>query len=286
VRYGLVETEKAQFPVSALCAVLRVSRSGYYAWKRRPRSARAVANEDLALRIRATFRTSRCNYGSPRLYRELRAQGVAAGRHRIARLMREHGLAARLRRRFCVTTQSGHSLPVAPNLVRRNFQASGPNRLWASDVTFIATVEGWHYLAVVLDLYSRRVVGWACGAHNDEALVVRALRMALEHRRPPRGLVHHSDRGTTYAAGGYQGLLRQHGITCSMSRKGDCWDNAPVESFFSTLKTEAIGSRVLPASQLTSHLFDYIECFYNPTRRHSSIGFLSPAEFEKVSART
>jgi len=279
-----VNTEKAHFPVSVLCAVLRVSRSGYYAWEKRPQSARAIANQELALRIRAAFRTSRCSYGSPRLHRELRAQGVAAGRHRVARLMREHGLAARLRRRFCVTTQSGHAMPVAPNLVRRNFQASGPNRLWASDVTFIATQEGWHYLAVVLDLYSRRVVGWASGAHNDEALVVRALRMALEHRRPPRGLVHHSDRGTTYAAWGYQDLLRRHGIACSMSRKGDCWDNAPVESFFSTLKTEAIRSRVLPVAQVASYLFDYIECFYNPTLRHSSVGFLSPAEFEKVSA--
>jgi len=281
-----VRAEKAKFPVGALCAVLRVSRSGYYAWEGRSQSARALANQDLALRIRATFRAYRCSYGSPRLYREFRAQGVTAGRHRIARLMREHGLVARVRRRFCVTTQSGHSLPVARNLLRRKFQVSAPNQVWASDVTFIATTEGWRYLAVVLDLHSRRVVGWALGAHNDEQLVLKALRVALQHRQPPRGLMHHSDRGTTYAAGTYQDTLRAHGIICSMSRKGNCWDNAPVESFFSTLKTEEIRSRVLPASQLSSLLFDYIECFYNRTRRHSSLGFLSPAEFEKLSVRT
>jgi len=228
------------------------------------------------------FEESRHRYGSPRIHAELRAKGRIVGRHRIARVMRAQRLKARERRRFVTTTDSGHQLPVAPNLLRRNFEASAPNQVWAGDVTFISTAEGWLYLAVLIDLFSRRVVGWAMSEKNDEALTLTALQMAIDQRTPPAGLIHHTDRGTTYASTEYQDLLHRTGLRCSMSRRGNCLDNAVAESFFSTLKTECTARMTFPSRVAARRVVvDYVAGFYNPTRRHSTIGFLSPMEFER-----
>ena len=264
-----------------LCRVLNVRRSGFYAWRARPESERARVDKQLAVEVRSAFLENRRSYGSPRIHVELRAKGRTVGRHRIARLMRVQRLQARKRRRFVTTTDSAHECPVAPNLVRRNFEASVPNQVWAGDVTFIPTAEGWLYLAMLLDLFSRRVVGWAMSDKNDEALTVTALQMAIDQRDPPAGLIHHTDRGTTYASTEYQDLLRTRGLKCSMSRKGNCLDNAVAESFLSTLKTECTAAMTFPSREAARRaVFDYVAGFYNPTRRHSTIGYLSPMEFE------
>jgi transposase InsO family protein len=282
VRFAFIEAEKARYSVRTLCRLLGVTRSGFYAWCKRDESPRAIANRRLGVEIRSAFEANRRAYGSPRIYHELRAAGGSAGRHRIARLMRQHGLQARRKRRFIATTDSRHDRRVARNLVRREFEVAQPNRVWAGDVTFIPTSDGWLYLAVLLDLCSRRVVGWAMSARNDESLVLDALRMALEQRCPAPGLVVHSDRGTTYAGGGYQAALSRAGARCSMSRRGNCWDNAVVESFFSSLKTEtAIGQSFASRALARQLVFDYIECFYNRTRRHSTLDYLSPESYEQ-----
>jgi putative transposase len=276
VRFAFIDAKKASFPVSILCHVLRVRRSGYYAWRSRGESKRATANRLLAIEVRAVFAEHKGRYGSPRVSRVLRA-----GRHRVARLMREQHLWARSRRRFCRTTDSRHSLPTPANLLGRDFRASEPDRVWAGDVTYIPTGEGWLYLAVLLDLYSRRVVGWSMSERNDERLTLAALEMALDQRQPESGLIHHSDRGTTYAAGTYQDVLRQHGITTSMSRKGNCLDNAVVESFFSTLDFECAGGQPFRSrSTARRSITDYLLGYYNPTRLHSYLGYRSPMEFE------
>ena len=273
--------EKATYPVAMLCRLLEVRRSGFYAWRTRPESERARVDRRLALEVRSTFETYKRRYGSPRIYAELRATGRAVGRHRIARVMRVQKLQARKRRRFVATTDSAHSLPVAPNLIRRNFEAAAPNQVWVGDVTFLSTSEGWLYLAVLIDLFSRRIVGWAMSDKNDEALTTAALQMAVDQRNPPAGLIHHTDRGTTYASTEYQDLLRRNGLRCSMSRKGNCLDNAVAESFFSTLKTECTAAMFFPSRQAArSAVLEYVAGFYNPTRRHSTIGYLSPMEYE------
>jgi transposase InsO family protein len=286
VKFGFIQAEKAHYPVALLCRVLGVSRAGYYAWEGREASARQKANAALAERIRRVHQQSRCNYGSPRVHAELKAQGEHVGRHRVARLMREEGLRARRRRRFVRTTDSKHGLPVAPNVLARDFRPPGPNRVWATDITYVPTREGWLYLAVVMDLFSRRIIGWAMGECIDRHLVLVALDMALKGRRPPEGLLHHSDRGSQYASEDYQRALAARGIRCSMSRKGNCWDNAVVESFFSTLKTELV-HRVdfLTRAAAKSALFEFIEVFYNRKRRHSSLGYVSPAEFELAASQ-
>jgi putative transposase len=265
--------------------VLEVRTSGYYAWASREESETAVENRRLGLDVGAVFYEKRGRYGSPRIHRELRTRGIHVCRHRVARLMREQRLCARPRRRFVKTTDSKHRLPIFRNVLARNFTAPAPNQVWVADVTFIPTCEGWLYFAVVLDLYSRRVVGWALSKHNDEALTLAALKMALDQRRPKPGLIHHSDRGTTYASGTYQDVLRQRGIVCSMSRKGNCWDNAVAESFFSTLDIECGTQQAFP-SRAAAHraVTEYLLSFYNPTRLHSTLGYLSPMEFER-SAR-
>jgi len=284
VRFAFIEAKKAEYPVSVLCRVLWVERSGFYAWRSREESNHAVDDRRLAIEVRAAFEESKRRYGSPRVYRVLRRQGVKVGRHRVARLMRDQKLQARRRRKFVATTNSKHSMPTPPNIVRRHFEVEEPDRVWAGDVTYLPTGEGWLFLAVLLDLYSRRVVGWALSEHNDEALTLSALEMALDQRRPASGLVHHSDRGTTYASGEYQDVLARHGLVCSMSRKGDCWDNAVVESFFSTLDIEC--AREQPFStrrHARREVSDYILSFYNPTRLHSYLGYRSPMEFERAA---
>jgi transposase InsO family protein len=265
-----------------MCRLLKVARSGYYAWLTRPECERARVDKQLAVEVRSAFEESKGRYGSPRLHAELRAKGRRVGRHRIARVMRAQQLQARKRRRFVTTTNSAHQQPVAPNLVQRNFEASAPNQVWAGDVTFIDTAEGWLYLAVLVDLFSRRLVGWATSERNDEALTLKALRMAIDQRSPPRGLIHHTDRGTTYASTEYQDLLRRAGMRCSMSRRGNCLDNAVAESFFSTFKTEC-ARQTFPSRDAARRVaFEYIAGFYNPTRRHSKNGYVSPMEYEKA----
>jgi transposase InsO family protein len=285
VRFALIDAKKAEYPIAMLCRVLRVRRSGFYAWLGRDnRSARAQADQQIGLVVRAVFQEHKSRYGSPRIHHELRKRGKRVCRHRIARLMREQELRARPRRNFVRTTNSTHSLPTAPNLLARNFKVEAPDRVWAGDVTYLPTREGWFYLAVLLDLYSRRVVGWALSERNDEALTLSALQRALEQRQPAPGLVHHSDRGTTYASGTYQDVLAQHAIVCSMSRKGNCWDNAVVESFFSTLDIECGNQETFPSrAEARRQVVEYILGFYNPTRLHSYLGYQSPMEFERAA---
>lgn len=241
----------------------------------------------LLTQIRTVYRKSRNRYGSPRVHAQLRSEGIRCSRKRVARLMRRDRLRARPRRRFKMTTQSGHSQAVAGNHLQRRFAVEALNSCWAADITYIWTEEGWLYLAVLLDLCSRRVIGWSTSDRLGEELTLRALDRALADRRPARGLLHHSDRGSQYASRAYRGRLAAWGIEASMSRRGDCWDNAPVESFFSSLKTELLAGRPVPSSrrQARSELFEYIEVFYNRQRRHSALGYLAPAEFEKNQVR-
>lgn len=273
--------QNVAFPVDAMCRVLGVTRSGFYAWKKRPKPDREKADARLAASVAAVHTRSRKTYGSPRVHEELKAQGVRVGRKRVERLMRENGLQGRRKRRFKRTTDSKHNGPIAPNLLARDFTETEPNRSWVTDVTAIATDEGWLYLAVMLDLFSRRVVGWATSSSNDTALALAALTLALRSRRPPPGLLHHSDRGSPYASADYRAKLRAHGARRSMSRKGDCWDNAVAESFFASLRAELVDDeRYATRYEAKVSIGDYIENFYNIERRHSHVGYLSPIEFE------
>jgi transposase InsO family protein len=282
VKFAFIAAEKATYPVTMLCRMLEVSRAGFYAAQGRAPSARARADTKLGVEIAAIHAESRQCYGSPRVQAELQARGHCPSRKRVARLMRQQGLAARRRRRFRVTTDSNHARPVATNVVARQFTTAVPNATWVTDITYIWTGEGWGYLAVILDLFSRLVVGWALSARLTQDLALEALGMALARRRPPRGLVHHSDRGSQYASAAYQTRLAQHGIQGSMSRRGNCWDNAVAESFFATLKVELV-HHVSWATRVGARadLFDYLEIFYNAQRRHSSLGYLSPLAFER-----
>jgi putative transposase len=281
VRFAFIDAEKALYPIDVLCAALEVSRSGYYAWKGRPPPARATADEQLGVEIAAIHRRSRGTYGSPRVHAELRAKNRRVSKKRVARVMREKKLAARRKRQFRRTTDSNHDSPIAPNVLERNFEQEAPNKAWVTDVTYIFTAEGWLYLAVMVDLFSRRVVGWATSDTNDRLLALDALYQALHARRPGAGLVHHSDRGSPYASEDYRKALRDRGITASMSRTGDCWDNAVAESFFATLKGELVDhERYATRAAAVASIGDYIERFYNPQRRHSHLGYVSPIEFE------
>ncbi len=286
MKFGFIQTEKATYPVRVLCRTLLVSTSGFYAWCRRGLSRRAQGDAALKVEIRAAHAASGKTYGSPRIHEDLKADGQYVGRKRVARLMREEGIEGQRKRRFRVTTDSRHSLPVAGNQLNRNFTASAPNKIWVTDITYIWTREGWTYLAAILDLFSRRVVGWSMDSHLDRTLALDALGMALRTRRPEAGLVHHSDRGVQYASADYQGQLRQRGIICSMSRKGDCWDNAVAESFFSTLKAELVHrTDYVSRSQARASVFEYIEAFYNGRRRHSALGYVSPVEHENAATQ-
>ena len=281
MRFRFIEAEKALYPVRLLCRCLAVSRSGYYAWRRRPLSVRVKRDARLRVEIAASHAASRRTYGSPRILRDLREEGHRVSRKRVARLMRELGLEGRRKRRFRATTDSRHRFPVAPNVLMRDFDVEAPNIAWVTDITYLATLEGWLYLAVILDLFSRRVVGYAMSERIDRALVLEALRKALVQRPGTRDLIHHSDRGSQYASHDYRDALDQAGITCSMSRRGDCWDNAVAESFFGTLKMELLYELPLQTRSATrSAVADYIETFYNVRRRHSSLGYRSPLEFE------
>jgi transposase InsO family protein len=263
---------------------MQVSSSGYYAFTARGPSARTVANEGLLAEIKEIHVESRGTYGSPRMYRELIARGRVVSPGRVERLMRNNGITARRKRRFKVTTDSKHNMPVADNTLDRGFAVERPDRKWAGDITYIWTREGWLFLAVILDLFSRRVVGWAMDHRIDRRLVLSALDMALTVRQPSEELLHHSDRGSQYASKDYRSRLEDAGITCSMSRKGDCWDNAVVESFFGTLKQELVHrSDFETRAEAKSAIFEYIEVFYNRWRRHSYLGYMSPAEFEAAA---
>jgi putative transposase len=280
VRLDFIEAEKAQYPVAVLCRALGVARSGLYARRTRPESRRARENRKLLAHIRDAHLASKRRYGSPRVYFELRDRGFRIGRNRVARLMRLDGIQARHRRRFVRTTHVDPGLPVAPNVLNRSFRPDRPNAVWAADITYVRTLQGWLYLAVIMDLYSRRIVGWASGARMGRELVLNALSQAVAKRGS--AAMHHSDRGSQYASWDYQRALRRLGVTCSMSRRGNCYDNAVVESFFSTLKTELVHRETFAdRRQAHSALFGYIELFYNGTRRHSSLGYVSPAEFER-----
>ncbi len=287
MRFAFIEAEKATYPVTVLCRVLRVSTSGFYAWLCRDPSEHTQGDEALIGEIVAAFHRGRGTYGSPRVHAELIARGIPVGRKRVARLMAEHGLYAAPKRRFRRTTDSSHSLPVAENVLDRHFDPGRANAVWASDLTYLWTAEGWLYLAVVLDLFSRRVVGWSTSKRLLPDLVTNALEMAVGRRLPPAQLLHHSDRGSQYASDAFQTLLARHGILCSMSRRGDCWDNAVVESFFGTLKTELIYQQPwMRRSELHVAIAEYIELFYNTERRHSYLGYLSPAGYEKEADKT
>lgn len=281
MRYRFIEDNRDEFSVAAMCRVLEVSESGYYAWRSRDESQRQGQNRKLLVEIKAIHQESDQTYGSPRVHRELKARGIQCSEKRVARLMREAGIRAKQARRFKVTTDSRHSLPVAENVLDRQFEPDQANRRWASDITYIWTQQGWLYLAVVLDLFSRRVVGWSMQPTLERTLVIDALKMALQRRCPGPGLLHHSDRGSQYASGDYQRLLREASIICSMSRRGNCWDNAPVESFFSTLKRERVyHRRYRSRAEARADVFAYIEVWYNRKRRHSSLGYVSPSEYE------
>lgn len=270
-----------------LCQVLNVSQSGYYAWRKREPSQRKREDEDLGKRIEDAYQNNRQVYGSPRIHAVLKEQGVHCARKRVARLMREQGINAKPRRRKMKTTDSQHNNPVAPNLLQRDFTADAPNTKWVADMTGIETREGWLYLAAIVDIYSRFVVGWAMGKERDEQLITFAAVMALERRRPGAGLLHHSDRGSQYTSQGYQMLLKAHGIAISMSRKGDCYDNALMESFFGTVKEECVEhQKYKTRAEARQSLFEYLEVFYNRQRKHSSLGYVSPATYEKMMGET
>jgi len=284
VRYSFIREHRKQFRVAALCRVLKVSASGYFAWLGRPESPRAAENRALMRCIKAAHAHSRRTYGRRRIHIQLQRDGIACSRNRVGRLMRSEGLCGLRRRKFKATTNARHSFPVAPNLLARNFTAAAPDQVWVSDITYLACAEGWEYLATVMDLHSRRIVGWAMQSTLERSLTLNALKMAIAQRRPAPGLIHHSDRGVQYACGDYQTVLNQQQMIPSMSRKGDCWDNAPKESFFGTLKCE-LGLHGLRPPREHAHrkVFEYIEVFYNRQRLHSSLGYLSPADFERQS---
>ena len=280
MKFAWIAAEKAVFRISEMCRALNVSLSGFYAWSRRPESAHTQRDRQLRVLVRTSFEASKHRYGSPRIHEDLLEQDVRVSRKRVIRLMQEENLKARARKRFKVTTMSDHDQPVAANLLDRQFTADAPNRRWVGDTTeFVIGESGKLYLAAILDLFSRFVVGWAVSAVNDRHLALNALTMALNRRCPDIGLLHHSDRGCTYASEDYQRRLDAHGITCSMSRTGNCYDNAVMEAFFSTVKSE-LADRFESCGHAKMELFEYLEVFYNQRRRHSTIGYVSPAVFE------
>lgn len=288
-RYAAITAHQARFPVRLMCRALGVSVGGYYGARQRPASARTQADERLRIHVRAAHAKSGRRYGAPRVRAVLKADGIATSEKRVARLMREDGLVARAKRRFVVTTDSRHREPIAPNLLARRFalaQHPAPDRAWVGDLTYIPTREGWLYLAVLLDLATRRVVGWATGATLDTALPLAALRRALAERRPPPGLIAHSDRGSQYAAREYRAVLAAHGAVQSMSRKGDCWDNAVAESFFSTLEHELLADHNFHSRHEAQRaIFEFIEVWYNRQRQHSTLGYVSPVQYERQLGR-
>jgi transposase InsO family protein len=284
VRYQFIKQHAGEFSVVRMCAVLRVSPSGYYAWARRSQSARARENEVLLSKIHEVHRTSRGAYGAHKTWRALRDRGIRCGRHRVARLRRAHGIEAKRRRRFRLTKRNYRHWPVAPNLVNQHFVTDRPDRVWMGDTTFIHTQAGTLYLAVLLDLYSRKVIGWAMAARHDETLAISAWTMALANRRPEVGLIHHTDQGGLYRSALYRGNILAQGARLSMSGKGNAYDNAVVESFFSSLKNELIHHQVFKTrDHARAAIFDYIEIFYNRQRLHASLNYTTPVAYESAN---
>ena len=286
MKYQFIEQYKQEFPVVVMCQVLEVSESGFYAWRKRPTCSHKREDAQLTQEIRQVFITHRGRYGSPRVHMELKDQRRSISRKRVARLMREAGLCAKAKRHRGVTTRRDVSHPVAPNSLNREFTATEPNQKWTTDITYIPTIQGWLYLAVILDVYWRAVVGWSMSASCDEELVANALHMATCRRRPGAGLLHHSDRGCQYTSHTYRQRLEQAGIVISMSRKGNCWDNAVTESFFGSLKEECVGNMIYPShEQARQSLFEYLEVYYNRQRRHSTLGYVSPFMYEQIGVQ-
>ncbi len=283
MRFQFIEDHREEYPVRRMCDVLEVSPSGYYAWRTRPPSAREMANRELIEEIETIFEESGETYGSPRVYWALRRQGRRCGRSRIERLMRLRGLKAKQTRRYKATTKRKRSHPVAPNVLKRDFEACRPNEKWLADITYIPTQEGWLYLAVIMDMYSRYIVGWAMSERMTEKLTLSALMMALKRRQPTPGLIHHSDQGSQYTGRAYQAMLERRGIQASMNGAGTWYDNAPMESFFGTLKSETVHHvTYCTRDEARGGLFSYIEMFYNRRRIHSALGYLAPEEYERI----
>ncbi len=281
--FAWVEERRQEYPVAVMCRTLGVSRSGYYARRERPPSAAAVRRAELAARIGEVHAGVKGRYGSPRVHAELTARGVACCVNTVAKVMRAGGIRARTSRRFVRTTDSRHALPVAPNVLGRDFTPAGPNESWCADFTYVPTLEGWLFLAIVVDLFSRRIVGWAMSATMTSRLVVDALGMAVSRRGSAAGVVAHSDRGSQYASGHYQRALGAEGMTCSMSGVGQCWDNAVVESTFGQLKRELVHHETYATrDEARASIFEYVEVFYNRVRRHSTLGYISPDEYERT----
>ncbi len=283
--FELVHAERASYPIALLCRVFGVSRSGYYRWSKAKPSKRDKANETLKHQVRAIYHEHKGRYGSPRVHRELKRRGQRVGRKRVARTMQQEGLVGYQPRRFRRTTDSRHGQRIAPNLLDRDFFAAAPNQAWVGDMTYIPTSDGWLYLAVLIDLFSRRVVGWALSDRIDTELALDALQMAIRARPIEAGLIHHTDRDSRYASDDYQAAMRQHGMTSSMSRKGDCWDNAVAESFFATLEKELLSTRPLQCRSATRvDVANYIDHYYNIRRSHSYLDYVSPIEYELEAA--
>ena len=286
MRYAFIERHRTEWPIVIQCEVLRVSRSGFYSWRKRPPSATATRRAALTQEVREVHRISRETYGAVRVHQALGQRGTKCDRKTVTKVMREAGIRSKTSRKFRVTTtDSNHPHPVAENVLARDFTADKANQKWVADITYIATLEGWLYLAAVLDLFTRKVVGWSMSERIDSRLAVDALEMAVSRQLPDAGLIAHSDRGVQYASEHYQRTLTTHGIACSMSRRGDCWDNAPAESFFATLKKELVHHEVYETrTEARASLFEYIEVFYNRERLHSSLGYVSPTDFEASAA--
>ena len=281
MKFQFISAHRGTFRVGRMCELLKVSRSGFHAWLNRPESRRSLENRALEDKIRVLHAASHGIYGAPKIHQDLVDDGVPCGKNRVARIMHKAGLRSRTRKKFKATTNSKHNLPVAPNLLNQNFKAEAADNVWVGDITYIWTGEGWLYLAVLLDLYNREVVGWSASSRMTRQLAIDALQMALGRRNPQRGLLHHTDRGSQYASNDYQKILKEHGFICSMSRKGNCYDNAVAESFFGRLKSEWVNhQRYLSRSEATQSLFYYIEMFYNRKRRHSSINYVTPQEYD------
>lgn len=284
MKYQFMKDNSMNFPVKKMAEIFQVSLSSYYAWLKRKPSVHELRDQKILPEIKRIFKENREQYGSPRIYRELLDTEYACGRDRVARLMRENGLVARQKKRFKVTTDSSHDLPISPNLLDRNFTVNDINRCWVSDITYIATMEGWLYLCTVLDLFSRKVVGWSMNSHMKAELAIDALEMAVKHRKPSKGLVFHSDRGVQYASTDFRKKLEEYKMIQSMSRKGNCWDNAPAESFFSSLKMEEVYHRKYrKREEARQSIFEYIEVFYNRQRSHSFLDYVSPAKYEELN---
>jgi transposase InsO family protein len=281
MKFRFISENRETFKVGRMCNVLKVSCTGFYAWLQRPESRRSRKNRFLEQKIREIHQDSNMIYGAPKVQRELKDQGIPCGKNRVARIMRKAGIKSKAKRKFKATTNSRHRFPVAPNLLNQNFDVDIPNKYWVADLTYITTAQGWLYLATLMDLYSRRIIGWSMDKRMTRQLTIDALKMAIANRQDVRGVIHHSDRGSQYASADYQKVLKEHGIICSMSDKGNCYDNAVMENFFRLLKCEWVHHyHYLTRQQAKTSIFEYIEIFYNVKRRHSRLNYMSPHQFE------